>query len=600
MHHLISLRPNSFQRGVPFLITILLLGGAVAAQDRKAQAETAKRLIIEGTQLVTDGSRTSLETALEKFESARTLLNSLGFNEGEGAMLSMLGLIYSRLDQYQKAIEKYEQSLVFFRAAGEKKGEATALVYLGLIHSTLGEIEKALDHFLQALLLFRAAGERQGEALTLATIANLHISLGKAEESLTLFTKALERVRATGHREGEALVLTALSSLYNRAGQPQKARETMEQALSVSRAAGYRQGEALALVTLGFTYTAQLDLQKALETYEQALPLFRAVHDRVGESLTLHGLCASYISSRNYEKGFDYCAQSQALLRSMGHRQTEAMTLKLIAIGERNRGNLAASQTAIESAIAIVESVRTKVVNPEFRLSYLAGSQDYYEVYIDLLMLWHKQHPNDGYDGKALEATERARARSLLETLNEANADIRQGIDAVLLQREREIQRRLNARAQTQMRLLSTPHLAPQATAIAEEIESLIKELQQVETEIRRTSPHYAALMQPRSLTLKEIQTQLLDPDTLLLEYSLGEDRSYVWAVTSSSITSHELPKRSEIDTAARRFYDLLNARNTRVKGETNAQRVVRVEQSDAQIPDAAASLSRMVLAPVA
>jgi CHAT domain-containing protein len=73
-----------------------------------------------------------------------------------------------------------------------------------------------------------------------------------------------------------------------------------------------------------------------------------------------------------------------------------------------------------------------------------------------------------------------------------------------------------------------------------------------------------------------------------------------MWVVTSSSISSYELAKRSEIETAARHFYDLLNARNARVKGETNAQRAVRVAQADAEIPVAAASLSRMVLAPVA
>jgi CHAT domain-containing protein len=178
------------------------------------------------------------------------------------------------------------------------------------------------------------------------------------------------------------------------------------------------------------------------------------------------------------------------------------------------------------------------------------------------------------------------------------NADIREGVDAALLQREREIQRRLNARAQ--MQVLSQPHSEAQASAIAQEIETLIKDLQQVETQIRQTSPHYASLMQPQPLALKEIQTQVLDQDTVLLEYSLGEERSYLWLVTPGSISSYELAKRSEIEIAARHFYDLLNARNARVKGEINAQRTIRVAQADAEIPIAAASLSRLVLAPVA
>ena len=310
----------------------------------------------------------------------------------------------------------------------------------------------------------------------------------------------------------------------------------------------------------------ELEPQKALGYYEQSLPLFRAEDDRFGEGAALFGVCMSRISSRD-QKGFDYCAQALTIQRATGNNEAEALTLKQIAIGESNRGNLAASQTAIESAIAIVESHRTKVINPELRLSYFEGAQHYYDFYLDLLMRLHRQHPNEGYDGRALEVSERARARSLLEILKEANADIRQGVDAALLEREREIQRRLNARAEAQMQLFSQRHSEAQASKMAEEIQRLIEDLQQVETEIKQKNPRYAALMQPRPLTLKEIQTQVLDPDTLLLEYSLGEERSYVWAVTSSSSTSHELPKHAEIETAARRFYDLLNARNTQCQG---------------------------------
>jgi CHAT domain-containing protein len=603
-----SNRPNrsAFQRGLFLLITTLLLSGTIAAQDtRKTQEDAAARLMSEGLQLAAEGSPASLNKAIEKFESARVLLKSLKFPAGEGAILAALGTVYNLLEQNQKAIEKYEESLPFFRAAGEKKGEAASLLHLGLIHAKLGEMEKSKDYFDRALSLFRAAGDPHGEAIALSTIAGLYVFLGKPEELVSYYNQVHEISRAKASRESEVATLPELDTIYKVMGQnvmeqPEKAREGLEQLLAVARSLRIRRSEALALLMLGLLHSFEGDTQKALGYYEESLPLFRAEHDRVGEGAALFGVCMSHISSRHYQKGFDDCAKALAIQRAIGDRHAESLTLKQIAIGERDRGNFAAAQTAIESAIANVESVRAKVVDPEFRLSYFAGSQDYYEFYIDLLMRLHKQHPNDGYNGKALQASERASARSLLDTLMEANADIRQGIDPALLQREREIQRRLNARAQSQMQLLSQPHSEAKSKAIAEEIQTLIEDLQQVETEIRRTSPRYAALMQPQPLTLKEIQTQVLDPDTLLLEYSLGEERSYVWVVTSSSITSHELPKREEIETAARRFYDLLNARNTRVKGEIDEQRTVRVEQSDAEIPLAAAALSRMVLAPVA
>lgn len=592
---------KSFDRGPFLLIALLLLGGTMAAQEaRDGQEAAARKLIAEAFQLKGDGTAASLSKAVDKFEAAKVLCRSLKNVNAEADLFAQIGFLYDELEQHQKAIENYTQSLPLYRVAGDKTGEASSLFHLGLIQGRLGEKQQALDTFKQAFALYHAAGDAKGEGAALASTANVLVVLGDSDEAQIYYKKALDIFHSLGFREGEALCLMAIGAHYNLEGQTAKAREHVEQGLAVSRAARFRGGEAAALIALGLLHGYLLEIPKALEYYEQALPLVRAEHDRAAEAVTLDGLCATHLSFRNYEKGFEYCGQALALIRANGDRATEAGVLRHIAIGERNRGNLAAAQIAIESAISIIESIRTKVINPAYRLAYSGKSQDDYAFYIELLMRLHKQHPNDGFAGKALQASERARARSLLETLKEANADIRQGVDAALLQRERETQRRLNARAQTQMELLSRPHSETQATAIAEEINTLLKNLQQVETEIRQTSPHYAALMQPQPLTLSEIQTQVLDQDTLLLEYSLGDERSYLWVVSSNSVTSYELSARDEIETAGRRFYNLVNTRNRDVKGETSEQRAARIAQADLELPVAAASLSRMLLGPVA
>jgi CHAT domain-containing protein/tetratricopeptide (TPR) repeat protein len=591
----------NFRYGIIVLLAVFLTGGRIAAQEtRAAQEEAARKLITEAFQPKSEDSTPSLSKAIEKFEAARVLCHSFKNVNAEADLFAQIGFLYDELEQHQEAIENYRESLPLYRVAGDKSGEAASLFHLGLIQGRLGEKQGALDTFSQAVVLYHAAGDAKGEAAALVSTANVLVVLGDSDEALIYYKKGGELFHSIGFREGEALVLMAIGAHYNLVGDPAKARETVEQGLAVSRAARFRGGEAAALVALGLLHSYLLDIQKALEYYEQALPIVRAEHDRAAEAVTLDGLCASHISSRNYEKGFEYCAQALALIRANGDRAIEAGILKHIAIGERNRGNFVAAQTAIESAITIIESIRTKVINPAYRLAYSGHSQDYYAFYIDLLMRLHKQHPDAAYDGKALQVSERARARSLRETLMEANADIRQGVGAALLARERETQRLLNAGAQSQMELLSRPHSETQVTRIADEIETLIKNLQQIETEIRQTSPHYAALMQPQPLTLREIQSQVLDQDTLLLEYSLGDERSYLWLVSSTSVASYELAKRDEIETAGRRFYNLVNARNRDVKGETSAQRDARIAQADSELPTAAASLSRILLGPVA
>src|SRR5262249_25618830 len=139
---------------------------------------------------------------------------------------------------------------------------------------------------------------------------------------------------------------------------------------------------------------------------------------------------------------------------------------------------------------------------------------------------------------------------------------------------------------------------AEQIKALEQDLASAVAKLQELQARIRSTSPAYAALTQPQPLSAKNVQ-RLLDPQTLLLEYTLGLERSYVIAVNSDSISAFALPKREEVETAVRRLYGLLTARNLTVKDETPARRQQRLAQAEIEYPKAAASLSRMVLGPV-
>jgi CHAT domain-containing protein len=137
--------------------------------------------------------------------------------------------------------------------------------------------------------------------------------------------------------------------------------------------------------------------------------------------------------------------------------------------------------------------------------------------------------------------------------------------------------------------------MGEQAAAIEKEIQEILKQYQEVEGQIRQVSPGYAALTQPQALSAKEVQQQLLDSDTLLLEYALGEERSYVFAVTHDSIAAFPLPKRTEIEAPARELYLLLSSRTP--GEETRKQKPVR---APAEYKLALAKLSQMVLGPVA
>src|SRR6185295_14334787 len=199
------------------------------------------------------------------------------------------------------------------------------------------------------------------------------------------------------------------------------------------------------------------------------------------------------------------------------------------------RGDLAEARGQAEEAIAIVESLRSRLSNFGLRETYLASLPALYELYVDVLMRAHARTPGAGFDALALTASERMRARTLLELLRESGADVRAGAEPDLLDRERRIRDRLTLALDRQVRLLSTQPGSPQASGLARDIERLTAESEQAKAEIRARSPRFAALTQPQPLDVPAIQERVLDADSVLLEYSIGEERSYLWAVTTTS-----------------------------------------------------------------
>ena len=146
---------------------------------------------------------------------------------------------------------------------------------------------------------------------------------------------------------------------------------------------------------------------------------------------------------------------------------------------------------------------------------------------------------------------------------------------------------------------MNRKHTPAQAEAAAKEIASITAEYEELRAQIRARSPRYAALTQPQPLNLAEIQQQVLDPDTLLLEYSLGDNASYLFVVSQTSITSHQLPKRAEIEAATRRVRELLTAPQPQ-PGDTEAKYQARIKEARESYWPQAAVLSRMLLGPAA
>ena len=537
--------------------------------------------------------------AVEYFKQALPLFQSLKNRYGEMDTLNFLGGMYDVLGEPQRALSSYEQALSLAREAKNQNLEPVILNNIGKVNNDLGNWQKAIEYYQQNLTLVRANGDKRREAISLHNIGIAYWGLGELEKALDYLQQSLVLRRSLNDKAGEADTLASIGYLYAEKNEPQKAIAVYEQVLPLRLAAGDRRAEGITLDYMGIAYASMGELEKALNYHQKALERYRASESRRNEASALGNIGHVYGLLGDQQKAFDFHQEALAVFRAFGDRQSEARMLEGMARAERGRNHLDTARKLIDESLSLTEAVRANVGSQRLRASYFSRRQDAYQFYIDLLMQLQRQNPSGEYNAEALRISERSRARSFAEMLNEARVDFREGVDADLLKKEREIRQLLNAKAQRQIQLMAQKGNPGEIEILKKEISALEDEYEQSQSAMRKSNPAYAALIQPQPLGLKEIQQQL-DPDTVLLEYSLGDDRSYLWVVTENSLKTYELPKREEIQKTAKEVYESLVARSVVKPVESPAERQARIAQADAQFEQAAADLGRMILAPAA
>jgi tetratricopeptide (TPR) repeat protein len=328
------------------------------------------------------------------------------------------------------------------------------------------------------------------------------------------------------------------------------------------------------------------NLSEAEEDYRQALEIERKVAPNSPEELnSLHGLGNIARAHGDLEGAQGHYRQALEINNKVAPEGfTQAEILASLASIEWHKGQPLAAEALFDRALSALEHQVTRLgggrsLSSNFRASHAQTYSDY------VALLMAQERPES-----ALEVVERLHARSLLEMLAEARVEIRRGIDAELLERERLLQQTLNAKSDRRVQLLTSKHTDDQLAAVQKEIENIRAEYEQIEDRIRANSPGYSALTKPNPLSTKQIQ-QLLDKETLLLEYELGDERSYLFAVTPETLTGYELPKRTTIENLARRLHTLLSKPKGREITAENHERLLRTTS---------AALSQMILGSVA
>lgn len=535
-----------------------------------------------------------LDHALLAYAQARTLYVKSADAMNEEILDENSARAHRAMGENDLALDELTHVLEEARLIHDERGLVASLEELGNIHQSRGDLQEALDAYRQAMESPNIAKVPVTQAHVLNGLGHVYTQFGEYDRAQSAFDQSVALWRQIKDTMGEAYALDGEAFLAYSQGNYPRAIEKQQTALDLVNGTDLARERSSILEELGESFEAAGRKDDAVSTLSKALTLAHEHHLEIIETNCLRSLGEIALSNRSMEDAAKYFSQAHDLNARTVDKQGQAMLLADEARLARMQGQLEEARKDIDAAVTVIESSRISILNADSRSSYFDTQHDYYDFSISLLMEMDRRQPGRGYAALAFDVSERARARSLLDTLHENGVGAERGVDPALIARERDLSNEIEGRFQQ-----LTEADDKDASPIRAKLLSLQEDYDRIETEIRAKGMGYGAMARGKTISASDL-SHLLDPDTVLLEYWIGKKESYLWAITSSSISTYPLGSMADLPQKTASFYAELTARNHVVPGESAEGRLSRIHMAEASLQQDGAALAQQCLQPAA
>jgi CHAT domain-containing protein len=476
-----------------------------------------------------------------------------------------LGRVLRQSRRPEEAQRAYDASLAIARRIGDRHLEVYALHNRGAFLTDQGEIENALRDLRRSLALSRELDDAGEAAKILIELGFAHRRQGRYDEAIRSCEEGLRQLaearRQVKDRETiEAALHNQLGGLFNDLGDAEQSIAQYEGALAINRRLGDLGNVAATLNNMALVLHKSRNFRHAFALYQQALDTGKLKPS--DQAKALNNMAFLQIELGHPKWAFALSEQARLLADDL---DTQAAILEARGLARLNMGgDLDLARQDLEQArtISVRNDLRSRRAGLEVGLGRVAQADGdlpaalgHFREAVGLVESLRTGVQDDNL--RALLMASRRNPYDLsVETLVELDRrQPGQGYGAESL--------RINemGRARSLLDLLGAPGVS-------------------------RSAP---------SRSLAEIQSEVLAPGVVLLEYALGESRSYLWAVTQDSLEIFPLNPRQEIERLARDYSRELRFRIDRPKAGQAAR-----EAADRRADHFGAQLSTLILAPAA
>ena len=559
-----SLTPTRHQKALSrFLLVALWLSLSLAARVPSARAQQTATDAYNLLTLSANQNKTDHEQALQTAGDALAIFTNLNDQTGIIAAKSSMAQYHLALGNVINAKNLYEEVRQFWQGQQNPSKEATALINLSFVEQRKGEWDTALQYLAQAEPMVNAQTEQDKMGSIASSYAWVYNHNGLHDTARTQYQIAHDYFLQKDDARGTNRMKMYIGYTYVLQGNYNAAATPLNEALANLT---YDLDKAQCHEYLGQMHMGLQEYSVALEHLETALASYQSAHN-VSEAARVIALIGQINEQQGAlapaRKRYLNAVQTFGKVEDRVHEAAFNFSLGKLELKGRNYD---LAEKYLKRSLAITEDLRRTAISRHVTAAYSASVYERYQTYVECLVRKHESQPSQQLHIEAFQTSELARARALAELLRDIAPAV--GPNQKLAKRELVLRQTIDGRTGERIKLLDRL-----ATAKPEDREGLDNQLAQLEKgtnevrrehaaiaeELRKVDPLFARLQQPAAYSLEQIQREVIDDDqTVLLEFMLGEEASYAWAVRKNGIKLYTLDNQAVINKATQDCYNLM------------------------------------------
>ncbi len=529
-----------------------------------------------------DRKATLFYRSIERFEAACLLGREVGFPDLQLKCLRQQSLTYLEMHKLELFLEVSKKALDISVMINHKIEQGRCLNNIGVYHQQRHDYSQASKYFEDALSIIRTTDDRQTEAECLSNLGLVYRELGNFAQAKSCLARATELDKAREDTDAISMDLNNIGSLLLREGIDEKSKPHLLHAMEAFQGSLGLQNQGRSDPVVCFTVLNNMGIVlNELKSYGNARVHFVKAM-RIAESQghlleKCHVLCniaASFLD----EEDVDSALTHFSLAHNLGSQNGFGNVLMESSFGlgqcYEKKHDDASALSCYRRAIETMEGMRGRITSEPFLIGFARNKLGAFHRAIHILARRHIERPSAESLTEVFDLIERARAYAFLESIRQARVDVADSDQLSLKERQSFLSRNISELTRT---LAFGPARGEDELALRNELEREEGEYVRLISELKAAGRGGHDDWPDEPGGIPDIQQVLQGEGAVLLEYFLGEQRSYLILVSPAGAKLHILPSCGQIETSLRAYLKLISDRSSdRRAGFEAAERIGR------------------------